>query len=75
MKLVVKYRVDNKVRKKYDAAQTPYQRVLRSSDVDDAHKANLRQIYATLNPVVLHQRIEAHLNALWDAAVVGKHIP
>jgi hypothetical protein len=75
MKLVVKYRVDNKVRKKYDAAQTPYQRVLRSSDVDDAHKANLRQIYATLNPVVLRQRIEAHLNALWDAAVVSKHIP
>jgi hypothetical protein len=74
MKLVAKQRVDNKVRKRYDAAQTPYQRVLRSSDVDDADKDNLRQTYAALNPVVLRRRIEAHLNALWDSAVVGKHI-
>ena len=75
MKLVAKYRVDNKVRKKYDVAQTPYQRVLRSSGVDDADKTNLRQTYATLNPVALRRRIDAHLNALWDAAIVGKHIP
>jgi hypothetical protein len=33
MKLVAKQRVDSKLRKRCDAAQTPYQRVLRSSAV------------------------------------------
>ena len=47
MKLVAKRRVDSKVRKTYDPAQTPYQRVLRSPDVDDACKESLRRIIST----------------------------
>lgn len=66
MKLISKHRVDNKVRKKYDQAQTPYQRVLESAQVSEADKEHLRQIYSTLNPVTLRRRIEEHLNAIWN---------
>jgi len=72
LKLVEKHRVDNKVHKKYDLAQTPYQRVLQSSAVTEADKDALRQAYVNLNPVVLRRNIDAHLNALWDSTV-GKH--
>jgi hypothetical protein len=72
LKLVEKHRVDNKVRKKYDLAQTPYQRVLQSSAVTEADKGALRQAYVNLNPVVLRRNIDAHLNALWDSTV-GQH--
>jgi hypothetical protein len=75
MKLVAKQRVDTKVRKRYDSAQTPYQRALRSPDVDDACKENLRRVYLGLNPVALQTRIDAHLKALWNSAVVGKNLP
>ncbi len=75
MKLVAKQRVDNKVRKKYDTARTPYQRVLQSAHVSETDKENLRQMNVALNPVTLRHRIEAHLNSLWDSATVGKHIP
>ena len=75
MKLVAKHRVDNKVRKTYDLAQTPYQRVLQSNDISDVNKEGLRQIYASLNPVALRRSIDAQLNALWDSTVAGKHVP
>jgi len=75
MKLVAKQRIDNKVRKKYDTARTPYQRVLQSAHVSETDKENLRQINVALNPVILRHRIEAQLNSLWDSATVGKHIP
>jgi hypothetical protein len=72
MKLVTKRRVDSKVRKTYDSAQTPYQRVLQSPDVDDASKESLRRAYLNLNPVALRRDIDAHLKALWNSATDGK---
>jgi hypothetical protein len=72
LKLLEKHRVDNKVHKTYDAAKTPYQRLLQSSDVSEANKDALRQAYANLNPVALRRDIDARLSALWDSAV-GKH--
>jgi hypothetical protein len=75
MKLVAKERVDSKVRKSYDLAQTPYQRVLGSADVADAIKEDLRRIYLSLNPVALKRSIDAQLNNLWNSASVGKHLP
>lgn len=65
MKLVEKKRVGSKVRKKYDLAQTPYQRVLASPDIDQAVKDQLRELYLTLNPLDLQRRIEALLEQLW----------
>jgi Integrase core domain len=66
MKLVSKERVDGKVRKVYDTAQTPYQRVLTSPDVSDENKDRLRALYLTLNPVTLHRTIEQQLRHIWE---------
>lgn len=68
LKLVEKRRVGSKVRKRYDTARTPYQRVLESPDVSEEDKERLRQIYFTLNPVVLRQRIDENLERLWNLA-------
>lgn len=65
LKLVDKQRLGSKVRKRYDQAQTPYQRVLAAPAVSPVTKAYLRQLYLTLNPVTLRQRIDANLAKLW----------
>ena len=41
MKIIAKKRIDAKVIKKYDAAKTPYCRLMESSDVSEAAKAEL----------------------------------
>lgn len=41
MKIIAKQRVDAKVIKKYDAAKTPYRRLMESTDVSKAVKAEL----------------------------------
>jgi len=66
VKLKEKVRQGNKVTKKYDVPQTPYQRVLASSDVSTKVKAKLRAQYATLNVVQLHTQIEQLVKRLWN---------
>lgn len=58
MKLSEKTRVGSKVHRKYDVAQTPYQRVLASPHVDAVYKERLQRIYASLNPKELKKRID-----------------
>lgn len=53
MKLEEKTRVGSKVKRAHDHPQTPYARVLASSDVSQEHKAELRQAYALLDLVDL----------------------
>lgn len=65
MKLTHKTRVGSKVRKTYDTAQTPYQRILASNDIDQAVKDQLKAIYLSLNPVELKHRIDSRLSELW----------
>src|SRR5205807_1129125 len=50
MRLVGKERNGAKVRKTYDEAKTPYQRVLESPHVSDEEKRRLTEFYQTLNP-------------------------
>jgi Integrase core domain len=69
MKLVSKERVESRVKKKYDQAKTPYQRVLESEHVTDEAKATLRQQYATLNPVVLLRQMQRLQAVFWKLAV------
>ena len=57
MKLKSKERVGSKVTKRYDAAQTPYQRVLAAAQVSDAEKERLRAKYKTLNPAALKRKL------------------
>jgi len=57
MKLIEKTRIGSKVKKKYDRARTPFQRVLESEFVPAQAKKALREEYAKLNPVKLKQEI------------------
>jgi hypothetical protein len=67
-KLVEKQTVAGKTRKRYDAAQTPYRRVLASPSVDEARKEELKKQYAELAPWHLQRRIEQNLHRLWKLA-------
>ena len=57
MKLKSKERVGSKVTKRYDGAQTPYQRVLAAAQVSEAEKQRLRTKYKTLNPAALKRKL------------------
>lgn len=69
LKLVAKERVGAKVKKTYDQARTPYQRVLESAQVSDEIKMTLRHQYATLNPVALLQQMRRLQTVFWKFAV------
>src|SRR6266480_5411228 len=58
MKLQSKERHGARVKKKYDQARTPYQRLLESSFIDEQTKEQLRQRYELLNPAQLKRQIE-----------------
>lgn len=63
-KLVSKVREGSKIKKLYDDAKTPYQRVLDSSQVDLKTKRKLRAIHAKLDVVTLKHQIDALMDAL-----------
>jgi hypothetical protein len=67
MKLEEKTRIGSKVKKTYDDPQTPYARVLSSSDVAEEHKAQLRETYALLDLVQLRQQIDNLQSLLLDS--------
>ena len=67
-KLVGKERDGAKVRKRYDQAQTPYQRLLASNALDEAQRKSLAKLYATLNPAELRRNIDEALDTLWKLA-------
>ena len=66
MKLKEKTRLDGKVKKVYDTAQTPYQRVLASPDVSQDNKDKLTALYQTLNPAALYDKIQRQLRYIWE---------
>jgi len=57
MKLINKERVGSKVKKTYDRARTPFQRVSESPFVSQQKKNALKEQYETLNPVQLKREI------------------
>jgi len=68
MKLIAKTRQGAKVHKVYDRAQTPYQRLLNSSVLDESKKVELAATYNGLNPVCLLKQINDTLDQLWKLA-------
>ena len=68
MKLLQKTRKGSTVKKTYDKARTPYQRVLESPDVSAHDKDRLKELYATLNPAALKRQIIKLQNKLLAAA-------
>ncbi len=67
-KVVTKERVGSKVVKHYDAARTPYQRLLESGVLAQDKRAELEALYRSLNPVKLRAQIESGLEVVWKLA-------
>jgi hypothetical protein len=68
MKLVWKERTGAKVAKKYDAAQTPYQRLLATEVLEETEQQRLAAVYERLDPVALRQQMERLQRAFWRHA-------
>ena len=69
MKLKAKERHGARVKKKYDKARTPYQRLLDSSFIKAETKQQLRARYHALNPAQLKRQIEGLQRKLLATAV------
>jgi hypothetical protein len=65
-KLLSKERHGSRVRKKYDLAKTPHERVMAAPAVSAVAKLRLQQQYLQTNPAQLKRRIDAHLRCLWN---------
>lgn len=65
LKCVEKVRILSRKVRRYDTAQTAYQRALVHPDIDPEVKEGLRQKYATLNPVILKQKCDTILKKLF----------
>jgi hypothetical protein len=71
-KVVAKERLGAKVKKRFDTARTPYQRLLASGVLGEEEAARLRRLYLSLNPVRLRAEIESALERLWALAERGQ---
>jgi hypothetical protein len=69
MKLQSKERQGARVKKKYDAARTPYQRLLDSQYLSEETKKQLRERYRLLNPAQLKRQMEKLQQKLMATAV------
>lgn len=65
LKLDRKMMVLSRYRRKYGDPVTPYDRVLASPHVSDAHKEKLQAVHLTLNPLALKQTLDAKLRKFW----------
>jgi hypothetical protein len=68
VKLVKKVRVGSKVRRVYDAAQTPLQRVLASGAANAPRVAELKKLRLSLDPFQLGRRIDEKLQRIYQLA-------
>lgn len=65
MKIKLKEKVNNSVcKKKYDLAQTPYQRLRDSKQIPAQKRKELEKLYLSLNPVQLKKAIEDKLKKI-----------
>jgi hypothetical protein len=68
MKLVSKRREGAKVSRRYDPAQTPWQRLLTADCLSQAARTQLSGFYQALDPVRLLEHLERLQDALWQHA-------
>jgi len=67
-KLLTKHRVGARVHRRFDRAQTPYQRLCAAGVLPPDKRAELEALYQRLNPLQLQRDIEAALERLWKLA-------
>jgi hypothetical protein len=63
--MVGKEVVDGKLHRKWDRAQTPYQRLVSSGILSSEEEARLSELYSRTNPRQLHQDIYKAVEQLW----------
>jgi hypothetical protein len=73
-KLQSKTRKGAKLSKKYDKPATPYERLLASEKISDEQKDQLRQTFATLDPIQLLSQVREAQNRLMQLAVGAESI-
>lgn len=71
LKLTRKERRGSRVKKIYDQAQTPYQRVLASPQIPVDRKIELQEQYAGLNPAALRRQIHVLQEKLIQSVLEG----
>ena len=71
IRLKSKERVKGRIKRKYEEARTPYQRMMESDQIPEAKKQELRMLYEGLNPAALYRRI-TELREQLDEASAGK---
>lgn len=67
-RLVAKERVGARMHKRYDTAQTPYQRLLATGVLSVEQQAALTDRFTRINPVALRVQLDRELRALWAFA-------
>jgi len=72
MKCVEKIRIGSRYVRRYDKAQTAYQRVLAHPMISDEVKEKLKAKYATLNPRLLKQKSDRLLRTLYAKKSVAQ---
>lgn len=65
--LIAKERQADRVIRKWDDAQTPYQRLVAAGGIDAATQTRLAALYAATNPRHLRREIYAGLARLWES--------
>ncbi|MGH2516648.1 MAG: integrase [Ktedonobacterales bacterium] len=60
-----------RIQRRWDTAQTPFQRLLATGTLAPMHQQRLHALYTQTNPLALRQRIYDQLAALHDAAPAG----
>ena len=74
LKLLYKTSNGVKIKRKYDLAQTPYQRVMSSISISNEIKERLRLQYDSLDPMLLLQKLQMAQDKLWFEPQI-KQIP
>jgi len=67
IKLVSKERINGRIKRKYDSARTPYQRIMECKAIPRSTKRELKKIYDSLNPAQLKRAIDRKLDLLYKA--------
>ena len=66
-----KQMVGDKVLRKWDAAQTPYERLLASGILSRDQQTRLQQLYEHTNPLQLRKALYRQLEAIWQRALAS----
>lgn len=69
--LCEKQMVGDKVVRKWDAAKTPYERLLASGTLSAEQQTRLQQLYEQTNPLQLRNALYRQLEAIWQSAMAS----